>query len=312
MNLYILDGSHLAWRAYFALPNLTLNGNPVGAIYGVVKILSNFVKEFQPGKVIAAFDISKSEYRKKLYPDYKAKRDDSEDGKLHLERYMAQIDIIRELIECFGMTTISQRGIEADDIASYLVSRFKEGAFPTIGKCLLITADKDWAALVDEKVLWFDPINHDLITHRNFVESFGVKIEQFPDYKALIGDKSDNIPHPKGIGPASAVNLLKEYGSLEHMLDIKHSKIEPHREVVTLARKLVALNLHEIDNENSAWNQIEQKAKQQTSMAPNLVDTLQALEFNSVLESWEELAPKWEAFSACSLLPEPPPSTLQT
>lgn len=306
-SLYIFDGSNLAFRAFCAYPSLTIDDFPVGAIYGTIRILTTFVKEWQPGKILIPFDIDKSEYRKGIYPAYKdtAGREESRIKKLK-EEFGSQLDITLQLLEKFGVTTLYEqnRKIEADDVIAYLVDCYKQGQFSDIKRVVIMSSDKDLCALVAPdpfKVHWFDPIRKDLVTAENFQKKFGVTIEQFPDYKALKGDQSDNIPHPKGIGPAGAVKLLSTYGSLDHLLAIKHEKIEPYRKVVELGRKLVALNLHQTQPELPNWQQIQQRIHQPQSISEGLEDMLNSLSFQSILENWEEMLPRWQAFADCRL-----------
>jgi 5'-3' exonuclease len=303
-NLYLIDGTNCAFRAFMAFKELALDGTPVGALYGVVKILSNFVKEFPPGKLIIPFDVQRSSYRLAIYPEYKAHRDKDSKMEKMKEDFHSQLSAIYSTLEEMGICCITEesRGAEADDVISYLIHRFKRGDFDKAYEmCLILSSDKDLCTLVGDNVNWYDPINRLLVTKANFVDTFHVSIEQFADYKSLKGDASDNIPHPPGIGSATAAKLLQEYGSIDKLLEAKHARIEPHKEVLELGRKLVALNLHEIMPEYSIWKRVDAKIKQKMSVDENLYETLAALSFNPILEEWNGILPRLREYAACEL-----------
>ena len=306
-NLYIIDGSNCAFRAHCAFSGLTFEDFPIGAVYGVTRILCTFVKEFPVGRIIIPFDVSKSVHRLALYPEYKASREKNRDTQLR-DRYILQLHLIYDLLTKFGVSILTEeaRGVEADDVISYIIHKFKTNQFPSeYDLALIVSSDKDLCALVsksDTKVVnWYDPISRTLVTADNFEDTFKVKLEQYVDFKCLRGDSSDNIQHPPGIGPGTAAKLLREYGTIDKMIEIGHAKISPYRDVLALARKLVALNLHEIDASNQVWSKIDEKIKQPTRLDPDLELNLEGLSFHSILEEWSTLKPKWEAFCACQI-----------
>lgn len=305
--LYLVDGSNLAFRAHCAYPGLSIQlgdeaSYPMGATYGTIRILDTMFREWEAGKVIMPFDISRSVYRLGLYPEYKAGRHDNKQKQLYGE-YAKQLDLIIDLLGRCGVTTISGEatGYEADDVLAYIVSRFRAGAFPNITRVVLITSDKDLCALVGPNVVWYDPIRHNMVTHENFQEQFGVTVEQYPDFKALKGDQSDNIKGVPGIGPKRAAELLTEYGSIDRLLEISHQRIAPHREAVELCRKLVGLRLHEIEPESPIWSAVSARLRELPKIADDLYDVLTALQFESVLAEWVEWKARWQRFSECSL-----------
>ena len=311
-NLYIFDGSNLAMRSFHAFPNLTIGGHgengddgfPIGAIYGVCKILQTFVKDFPPGAVLAPFDVSKSEHRLDLYPEYKGNRGGDEKKKAEMLLYYKQVGIIHEVVEKFGITTITEeaRGFEADDVISYLISRFNRGDFPGVGRVVIISSDRDLCALINPKVVWFDPIRNRIVTHDKFKEQFGIELKQFPDYKTLLGDKSDNIPHIKGIGDVAVVKMLTEYGSLEGLRAAKLKKLEEHWPMLDLNRKLVALDLHEQFPDNTVWKEIDAKISRKPEFSEEkIVEMFTGLSFVSLLETWEMDKERWKAFYASNL-----------
>jgi DNA polymerase-1 len=303
MNLYLIDGNNVGFRAHCVHTDLTLDGEPVGAIYGTVRILTKFVHEFPPGKIIMPFDVAKSVYRLAIYPQYKGNRNTNPKQAAQRKSFGIQLPWLINLVNMYGVTTLAEeiRGIEADDAIAYLVHLFREGELPTIHKVIIVSSDKDLCALVADKVTWYDPVNNLVITPRNFKEQFEVDIAQYPEYKMLKGDSSDNIPHPPGIGETRAAKLLAEYGSLAGILAVKHSKVFPHTEVLDLARKLVTLDLHTKTPEDAVWERIKQKIHSPTKMDANLYEMLGQLEFNSLLGTWDEDAPIWEQYSHTEL-----------
>lgn len=303
MNLYLFDGSNLAFRAHCAYPTLTVDDFPIGATYGAVRILQTFVAGWPPGKIVIPFDVTKSRYRLDLFPEYKAGRAQTKDRNLY-DDYIKQLDLLIDTVRAFGLTTIAQEasGLEADDVIAFLVHLFRKGTFPTISRVVIISSDKDLCALVGgTNVVWFDPIRNNLVQESNFQETFGVSVEQYPDYKALKGDKSDNIAGAPGIGPVNAAKLLTEYGSIQALLEIKHAKVAPHEASVRLAQKLVALRLHELEPEHPAWTAILQRVMARATPAPDLTDRLKTLQFTSILEGWPEKEARLRQFTDCVL-----------
>jgi DNA polymerase-1 len=303
--LYLFDGSNCSFRAHCAFKELRLEEFPIGALYGTVRILTNFVKEFPVGKIISAYDVSKSSWRLALYPDYKAGREKTYEKQLK-EDYFLQLQMVYDILHQLGICTITEesRGIEADDVISYICSKYKKGEFSKEYEvALIISSDKDLCALVsnDPVCNWYDPISKKLITASNFEETFGVTIDQYPDFKALKGDASDNIPHPAGIGPGTAVKLLKEYGSIEKMIALKHAKIEPFKDILDLGKALITLDLHDQIPKHSVWAKIDQKIREPMVLAPELETNLLGLSFHSILEEWGGLEPRLKEFAACSL-----------
>ena len=304
MNLYAFDGHNLGYRSTCAFPDLTLDGFPIGGVYGMIRILSAFVHDFSPGKIVMPFDMGKSVYRLSIHPEYKAhRRSDPRMAALGIA-FRDQLTVMLDLLQQFGVTTIDQEtiGWEADDVIAYLVYRFKRGDFPNVRQVLILSSDKDLCGLVQEGVVWFNPITKELINLGNFEATFGIKPEQYPDFKCLKGDASDNIPHPAGIGEKTAVKLLKEYGSVASLQAVKHSKLQGQEAVLELARKLVSLQLHHQFADDPVWGRIDAKLLVQPEISPTILDTLRGLQFDSILERWDADFPKWKAFNQSTLV----------
>jgi len=308
MNLYLFDGSNLGFRAQCVHPELTTpDGFPTGAIYGVVRILSTFQRDFKVGKMVIPFDFSKSKFRMETDPSYKAHRGgDPRMANLAI-KFREQLGVIYDLLHNLGVTVLGPEclGYEADDIIAFIVHCFKQKAcWPNITQIIIISSDKDLCALVQPGVVWFNPIKNEIINTDNFVATFGVKPEQYPDFKRLKGDASDGIWHPPGIGEKGAVKMLKEYGSVDEMLKIRHAKLEGHADRLAITKKLIDLDLHQKFPEDPVWSTVERIL----NLPPHgiepkekLVEIFQTLQFDSILEKLDDTYPIWEAYSRATL-----------
>lgn len=210
MKLLLVDGSALLHRAYHAYPPLTNKlGEVVGAAYGVVSILYSALVEVAPSHVVVAWDLPKPTFRHVKYVGYKAQRPKAD------AEMVAQIPLIKTLIEVMGIVQIEQEGYEADDIIGTL-SKTKEAE-----EIIILTGDQDTMQLVSERVKILTPAKGAnppvLYGVDEVLNKYGVHPEQIVDYKALIGDPSDNIPGVAGIGPKGAAQLLKIFETLERI-----------------------------------------------------------------------------------------------
>lgn len=298
MTLYLIDGSNLAFRAHYAFPSLTVAGQEISAVYGVVKILTGMLKNFSPGKAVIAFDIGRSTHRKAIYPEYKAHRNTDEKQKKEREQVYEQIPILTDLLRKLGLVVLAEEtsGIEADDCIAYCSSLVPD----IYQKAIIVSGDKDLCSLLkNDHVSFFDPMRELIVTRKNFKDKLGVDADQWPDFKALRGDVSDNIPHPPGIGEKTAAKLLAEYGSIEKLLATKHQKVSPHVDVLRLAQKLVALDLHEQFPEDPRWGIIDDALQLPRSVDADLWDILGTLQFESILADWDNFYPLYKAYASC-------------
>ncbi|MCY6354945.1 DNA polymerase I [Clostridium sp. ZS2-4] len=212
-RLLILDGHSLMYRAFFALPQFT-NGEGIhtNAIYGFIKMLLKMKEEIQPDYVVTAFDKKAPTFRHKEYEDYKAGRE-----KMPSE-LREQFPIVKELLEKLAINIFEIDGFEADDLIGTL-SVFAEEKDIEV---YVVTGDKDALQLTTDNVKVV--INKkgmsekEVYDKNRMIEEFGVTPKQFIDVKGLMGDKSDNIPGVPGIGSKTAYKLIKEYGSVENVL----------------------------------------------------------------------------------------------
>lgn len=220
-KLLLVDGSALLHRAYHAYPPLkTKTGEIVGAVYGVASILISALESEKPTHVMVAWDLPKPTFRHEKYVGYKAQRPKAD------EEMVLQIPEVKAVIEAMGIVQIAQEGYEADDVIGTLSKLSTNQQTNETTEIVILTGDQDTMQLVNEHVRVLTPAkgaNPPVLYGPDEVwNKYGVHPAQIVDYKALIGDVSDNIPGVAGIGPKGAANLLKMFDSLERIYrDIK-------------------------------------------------------------------------------------------
>jgi len=236
-KLLLVDGSALLHRAYHAYPPLTTKtGEVVGAVYGVTSILISAIESSNPTHVMVAWDLPKPTFRHEKYVGYKAQRPKAD------SEMVEQIPMVKEVIKTMGIIQLEQEGYEADDIIGTLskVSENQKTKESEDIEVVILTGDQDTMQLVNDRVRVLTPAkgaNPPVLYGPDEVwNKYGVHPEQIVDYKALIGDPSDNIPGVAGIGPKGASNLIKMFGSLERIYrDIKEVQVHFGE---TMAKKL--------------------------------------------------------------------------
>jgi len=215
-RLLLLDGHSLAYRAFFALPAenfSTTTGQPTNAVYGFTAMLINVLRDEQPTHLAVAFDRSEPTFRHEQYVEYKANRRETP------EDFRSQLSLIFEVLDALGVQRLSAPGYEADDIIATLATQAeKEGM-----DVLIVTGDRDALQLVDEHVTV-------LMTRRGISdmsrftpeaveEKYGLTPQQYPDFAAIRGDPSDNLPGIPGVGEKTATKWVSEFGSLEELVN---------------------------------------------------------------------------------------------
>lgn len=215
-TLLLLDGNSLAFRAFYALPAenfKTESGLTTNAVYGFTSMLINLLRDEAPTHVAAAFDVSRKTFRSDRYPEYKATRSATPD------EFRGQIDITKEVLQALGITVLAEEGFEADDIIATLATQGQAEGF----KVFVVTGDRDSLQLVNEDVTVLYPRKgvSDLtrFTPEAVVEKYGLTPSQYPDFAALRGDPSDNLPGIPGVGEKTASKWILEYGSLQELVD---------------------------------------------------------------------------------------------
>jgi DNA polymerase-1 len=221
-RLLLLDGHSLAYRAFYALPveNFsTTTGQPTNAVYGFTSMLINALRDEEPTHVAVAFDVSRRTFRSEEFPEYKATRSASPD------EFKGQVDLIRDVLDALSVPYLQVEGFEADDVIATLATQAEAEGF----EVLVITGDRDAFQLVDDAVTVLYPKKgvSDLarMTPASVEEKYGLTPAQYPDYAALRGDPSDNLPSIPGVGEKTASKWVREYGSLaalvEHVGEVK-------------------------------------------------------------------------------------------
>ncbi len=246
-QLLLIDANSIIHRSFHALPPFTgPDGRPTGALYGLSAILLKLWREDRPDYAAALFDRPEPTFRDKKYAGYKAQRPPTAD------ELVAQIIEAKTLFRAFGAATFEKAGYEADDLIATLAERFR--GEPNL-RTVILTGDRDTFQMVDDGSVVVRMFNKGVSDTTEFDEAaiiakYGLKPEQLIDYKALVGDASDNIKGVSGIGPKTALDLLGEFGTLERILadapeDRKGvARIKACRSDAELSKDLVTLERH--------------------------------------------------------------------
>lgn len=209
--LILVDGSSYLFRAYH-VPYLqalsTKDGQPTGAITGVLNMLKSLKKSYPNGNVVVVFDAKGKTFRNDMYPDYKANRPPMPDD------LRTQIAPLHEIVEAMGLPLLVIEGVEADDVIGTLADQASKAGIETV----ISTGDKDMAQLVNEHVTLINTMTDVKMDVEGVVEKFGVRADQIIDYLALMGDKVDNIPGVNKCGPKTAVKWLLEHETLTNVM----------------------------------------------------------------------------------------------
>ena len=209
-TLYLIDGSSYIYRAYFAIRNLSSpKGFPTNALYGFTQMLLKVLKERQPEHVAVIFDAGRITFRNELYPEYKANRAAMPDD------LRPQIAPIKEMVRAFNIPALELSGYEADDIIATIAGECAAKGLAVV----VVTGDKDLMQIVTDRVTLLDTMKEKASGIREVEERFGVGPDRVIDILGLAGDTSDNIPGVPGIGEKTAIKLIREFGTLEALLE---------------------------------------------------------------------------------------------
>ena len=214
-KLLLIDGHSLAYRAFYALPAenfVTSAGQHTNAIYGFASMLINLITSEKPTHIATAFDVSRKTFRSERFPEYKANRSATPD------EFRSQTSFLFDLVHGFGIRHFAVEGFEADDIIATLAKRAEADGF----EVLICTGDRDSFQLINSKTTVLYPKRGvtDLarMTPEAVLEKYGLTPAQYPDFAALRGDPSDNLPSIPGVGEKTAAKWIAEFGSLEKLL----------------------------------------------------------------------------------------------
>ena len=282
----IIDGKSIFYRGYYAMPSLaTKDGTPTGGVYGFAVLALEVIKKLKPDYVAVAWDKPKTNIRKRLalYPEYKAGRKPPPD-------FYEQIPVLHELLQAFGWPLYELDDYEADDIMGALALQASKQGIET----MLVTSDLDMLQIVGELTHVFalktGLSNIELYSPKSFEAKYDIKVDQFLDMKSLKGDSSDNIPGVPGIGEKGAIELIKQYKTLDSVYEnlplIKDSvrkKLEAGKKLAYMSKELariytdapIKLNLAEVDG---------------SKIQPEkLLDMFQKLEFRTLARQLPEV-----------------------
>lgn len=280
-KIVLIDSNNIAYRAFFALPDTitTSSGIITNAVLGFTNMILKLAEDLRPDTIICAFDSKTPTFRHKMFDQYKIHRKKMPDELIH------QIPLIKQVMEAFNIVCIEKDGMEADDILASLAKT----ASKTYTQTIIVTGDKDMLQMVsdDIKVLSTKRSITDTIVYDGdgVEKKLGVRPDKVKDLLALMGDSSDNIPGVPGIGPKTAVKLIKQFGSMESIFEsiesIKSPKLKSllleNREIASTSKKLTTLKDDiKIDPgliENSFRNLDLEKVK----------EIFEELEFNNLL-----------------------------
>jgi DNA polymerase I len=216
LRLLLLDGHSLAYRAFYALPAdnfRTTTGQVTNAVYGFTSMLINLLRDEQPSHVAAAFDVSRKTFRAETYAPYKINRSAPPD------EFRGQISLIQEVLGTLGIPVLTKDNYEADDLIATLVTRAEPDGY----QVLVCTGDRDALQLVSDQVTVLYPRKGvselTRFTPEEVAQRYGLTPRQYPDYAALRGDPSDNLPGIPGVGDKTAAKWIREFGSLGALID---------------------------------------------------------------------------------------------
>jgi len=264
-TLLLIDSNPIMHRAFHALPLLTTKNNfPTNVIFGYLSMLYKAINDFSPTYLAAVFDLPKPTFRHQIYPHYQIQRPKIADN------FKVQIPKVKEALDAAGIIRLEKEGYEADDLLGSIIKKIDQ---PNL-KIVIISGDRDLFQLVKENVFIVIPQSGlsdiKIFDYQTVKEKIGVPPEKIVDYKALVGDQSDNYPGAKGIGPKTAIKLINQFGTIEEIyknLDaIKDRKLKEilknEKENVFLSKKLATIETNinlDIDINQLEFNGFSQK-----------------------------------------------------
>jgi DNA polymerase-1 len=279
--IYLVDGTSICYRSFFAIKLSTSKGVPSGAVYGFYKTLKKIMSKYDPSYMGICFDVSRKTHRHQKYKEYKIHRPPMPD------ELGVQIPIIKKMIKSLGIAIIEKEGFEADDIIATVSKRAKDNNRDAV----IVTMDKDMYQLLEkDKVVVFNPNQDRVLDENNFFEEYGFLPANIVDFLSLAGDASDNIPGAKGIGKVGAAKLIKEFGTVENIFN-SLDKLSPkmkeiivqNKDSIVLSKDLVQLHTCDVDTE---WEGLKIKEADYNGLYEIFTD----LEFKSLLKDFS--APK--------------------
>jgi DNA polymerase-1 len=276
-SLYLIDGHSYIYRAYYAIRGLSNSkGFPTNAIYGFTNMLLKIVKDKKPDYVAIAFDSPVPTERHRLFEAYKAQRPKAPN------ELVGQIPYIKKIVNAFRIPVLEMEGYEADDILATIARRGEKEGFDVT----IVTGDKDIFQIVGPNIRTYDTMKDRVYEEKDVMEKLGVGPDKVVEVMGLMGDAIDNIPGVPGIGEKTAVELIKEFGSIENLLknleNIKKPKlkeaIKENTELARLSHKLATIHADlpvEVDFKDFSLEEPDNET---------LLGLIKELEFTSLLK----------------------------
>lgn len=245
----IIDGNAILHRAFHAMPPLTTReGEPINAVYGLVSMFLRIVQDLKPEAIAVAFDEKEKTFRHNEFESYQAQRPPTH------EDLSSQFEKARDFFRAANIPVYSKPGYEADDVIATIADRGVKDKRQEIKEVVVVTGDRDLLQLVDDKknIKLYMPVvglsNARFYKEKDTLERMGIPPNLIPDYKALVGDSSDNYPGVLGIGPKTAISLLEKYGSVDniyaHLQEINpniRQKLEAKKDDAKLFHRLATV-----------------------------------------------------------------------
>ena len=274
--LVLLDGTAYLYRAYHALPPLkNEKGENTGAIHGFLKAFNKILEDYNPKYVGLVFDARGKNFRHEIYKEYKANRSPMP------AELSEQIPVLYEILKLLGYPPIIIKGVEADDVIGTLSRKFNK-----INNIKIFSGDKDFAQLVNKKVMLVNPISLDEMNSIGVKKKYDIDPSQIIDYLALMGDKADNIPGVSGVGGKTASRLINKYGNIEDI--IKNKEIIPGKVGESIKENIeqlkVSKTLATIKTDLDIKLDLEDLIKASVNKE-ELIKIYKRLEFNSFLKN---------------------------
>ena len=241
-RIFLIDGHSYLYRAFHATPYLANSkGLPTNATYAFINMLRKLLNDQKPDSVIAIFDSKAPSFREEIFKEYKATRAPMPSN------MPVQIPYVKKILEAMGIPILEEEGFEADDVIGTLVEKLKNEDV----ELYLVTGDKDMMQFVSDNIFLFDSMKGVVLGEQEVTEKFGVKPSLIPDFLALCGDASDNIPGVLGIGEKTARELVSTFGTIEeiyaHLDDITReavrAKLKANRDNAFMSKELATIRL---------------------------------------------------------------------
>ena len=241
-KLYLIDGSSYIFRAFFGVRQQlsTSNGFPTNALYGFINMLQKVIRDEKPDYLVVAFDSPDKTFRHKIYPNYKANRDAPP------EELSRQFPYFEPLVKAYGLSSIRRPGFEADDIIGTLAKKGQQKGLDIV----IVSGDKDMMQLISPHIYMLDTMKNKKFMDKEVAEKFGVQADKVVEVMGLMGDSSDHIPGVTGVGPKTAAELIRKFGSIESLykrideVEKKNlkEKLERDKENAFMSRELVSID----------------------------------------------------------------------